>query len=66
MRILIVEDERIIAESLAKTLETEGFESKIAGGINDMYNKLEAFSPDLILLDLMLPDGNSLNEIQQL
>lgn len=64
MRILIVEDERIIAESLAKALETEGFESKIAGGINDMYNKLEAFSPDLILLDLMLPDGNSLNEIQ--
>ncbi|HCI30088.1 MAG TPA: DNA-binding response regulator [Fervidobacterium sp.] len=66
MRILIVEDERIIAESLAKALETEGFECKIAGGINDMYNKLEAFSPDLILLDLMLPDGNSLNEIQQL
>lgn len=66
MRILVVEDERIIAENLAKALETEGFECKIAGGINDMYNKLEAFSPDLILLDLMLPDGNSLNEIQQL
>lgn len=66
MKILIVEDERILAENLQKTLKMEGFDSDIANGINDMYRKLDKNDYDLILLDLMLPDGNSINEIQTL
>lgn len=66
MRVLVVEDEKVIAESLLKLLETEGFECKYASGINEMYNVLEVFNPDVILLDLMLPDGNALNEIQEI
>ncbi|MGB9614373.1 MAG: response regulator transcription factor [Fervidobacterium sp.] len=66
MNVLIVEDERVIAESLQRLLKSEGFDCDLAGGINEMYKKLENNTYDVILLDLMLPDGNAINEIQTL
>jgi DNA-binding response OmpR family regulator len=55
-RVLIVEDEPAIAESLDYALGREGFETQTAGS----YAKAEAARawPTLIILDLMLPDGN--------
>src|ERR1044071_4491774 len=55
-RILIVEDEPAIAESLDYALRREGFSTQTAG----TYAKAEAARawPTLIVLDLMLPDGN--------
>lgn len=55
-RVLIVEDEPAIAESLDYALAREGFETRTAG----TYAKAEAGRawPTLIVLDLMLPDGN--------
>ncbi|MFN3328583.1 MAG: response regulator transcription factor, partial [Fervidobacterium pennivorans] len=66
MKSLIVEDERIIAENLQKVLRFEGFEADIVSGINEMYKRLEQDKYDVILLDLMLPDGNAVNEIQNI
>jgi two-component system catabolic regulation response regulator CreB len=55
-RVLIVEDEPAIAESLDYALRREGFMTQTAG----TYAKAEAARawPTLIILDLMLPDGN--------
>jgi len=55
-RVLIVEDEPAIAESLDYALRREGFETQTAA----TYAKAEAGRawPTLIILDLMLPDGN--------
>jgi two-component system catabolic regulation response regulator CreB len=55
-RVLIVEDEPAIAESLDYALRREGFATQTAG----TYAKAEAARtwPTLIVLDLMLPDGN--------
>lgn len=55
-RVLIVEDEPAIAESLDYALRREGFETRTAA----TYVKAEAERgwPALIVLDLMLPDGN--------
>lgn len=64
MRILIVEDERTIAENLQKVLKLEGFDADIAKDINQMHNKLEQGDYSILLLDLMLPDGNAINEVQ--
>ncbi|MDP4146022.1 MAG: response regulator transcription factor [Bacillota bacterium] len=55
-KILIIEDETPIADLLAYSLTKEGFITCIA---NDGYNGLkniETFNPDMILLDIMLPD----------
>lgn len=54
-RILIIEDERSLAEVLTYNLEKEGFEVTTAADGQDGVRKAQASPPDMILLDLMLP-----------
>lgn len=54
-KILIVEDETGVAEAIAYALEQEGFETAIAGDGQEALDAFEDTSPDLVVLDLMLP-----------
>jgi two-component system, OmpR family, response regulator RegX3 len=56
--ILLVEDEPAIAEPLVDSLEREGFALEVAGTVADGIEEAARLRPDLILLDLMLPDGS--------
>jgi two-component system, OmpR family, response regulator RegX3 len=56
--ILLVEDEPAIAEPLAETLTREGFHLEVAGTAAGAVDAFASVRPDLILLDLMLPDGS--------
>jgi DNA-binding response OmpR family regulator len=56
--ILLVEDEPAIAEPLAETLTREGFHLEVAGTVAEALESVARAHPDLILLDLMLPDGS--------
>ena len=53
--VLIVEDEKHIAELLQLYLEKEGFAVTIAADGEQGLSKFRAIGPDLVLLDLMLP-----------
>lgn len=53
--ILIAEDEKPIAESLAYCLQKEGFETFLAHDGKEALNSFKEVDPDLVLLDLMLP-----------
>ena len=55
-RILIVEDERKIARYLALELEHEGYEVDSAGDGRTGLERALSWDPDLIILDLMLPE----------
>ena len=55
-RVLIVEDEPRIAEVLARYLEAEGFVVERAKDGKEALALFRSFEPDLILLDLMLPE----------
>jgi len=57
-RILLVEDESSIAEPFAEALVREGFEPILARTAADALRLARCAAPDLILLDLMLPDGD--------
>lgn len=57
-RILIVEDEASIAEPLASALEREGFAPARATTAAEALKLARSAAPDLVLLDLMLPDGD--------
>jgi two-component system, OmpR family, response regulator RegX3 len=57
-RILVVEDEQAIAEPLAESLEREGFQPEIAETRAKAEESLRRGEPDLVLLDVMLPDGD--------
>ena len=63
--ILLVEDERSIREPLAEALRSEGFETSVAGTAAEAL-ELAAQAPDLILLDVMLPDGSGFDVCREL
>src|SRR6476469_5530941 len=55
-RVLVVDDERNIADVVAMALRYQGFDVQTAGDGHDALKGVEAFRPDLIVLDVMLPD----------
>ncbi len=60
-QILIVEDETVFARAVEKRLSRAGYKCQIAGDLKTAVEKLDTFSPDLILLDMRLPDGSGLD-----
>ncbi|EGQ26079.1 DNA-binding response regulator [Sporosarcina newyorkensis 2681] len=57
-RILIVDDESDLRHLMETALMKEGFsEIKTAGSVREGWEQFEASSPDIAILDIMLPDG---------
>lgn len=66
-RILVIEDERPIAQSLAYNLKREGFDVSMANdGAEGLKMALATPPPSLILLDLMLPSMSGLDVCREL
>ncbi|PYC68797.1 DNA-binding response regulator [Micromonospora arborensis] len=59
-RVLVVEDERTIAESIAARLRAEGFTVQIAADGPSAVAQFHAGQPDLVVLDVMLPGFDGL------
>jgi two-component system phosphate regulon response regulator PhoB len=64
--ILIVEDEADLRDMLSESLEQAGHDTLTAGTIGEARLKLEDSSPDLLLLDWMLPDASGLQWLRQI
>lgn len=57
-RILIVDDEQDLCQLVKTSLTKEGFsEIEMAGTIEGGWKRFQAFEPNLVILDVMLPDG---------
>ena len=54
-RIMIVEDDPVIAGSMSKFIAGWGHEVHIAKNLRDIMPEFEAFGPQLMLLDISLP-----------
>jgi two-component system phosphate regulon response regulator PhoB len=65
-RILVVEDEVDLSSSLAYALNANGYEAQIAGRGELAIQALDTFKPDLVLLDIMLPDMSGLEICRKL
>lgn len=59
-RALIVEDETLFAAAVRKRLEKAGLHCSVVGTLAEAYRHLDASEPELVLLDLRLPDGSGL------
>ncbi|MBU3674494.1 MAG: response regulator transcription factor [Solirubrobacteraceae bacterium] len=57
-RILVVEDEFSISEPFSRLLAREGFDPVVAPTVSEALDEFTRQRPDLILLDLNLPDGD--------
>lgn len=56
--VLLVEDEQSIADPFARALERKGFRTAVARTAADALALNARFAPDIVLLDLALPDGD--------
>jgi len=56
VRVLVVDDEAYITDLVATALRYEGFEAVAAGSGREALSLVESFRPQLIVLDVMLPD----------
>ena len=65
-RVLIIEDEPGLAESVRYALETEGFDVIVAATGTAGLDLARSAGPDLILLDLMLPELSGLDVCRQI
>ncbi|MGH4119166.1 response regulator [Clostridium sp.] len=65
-KILIIEDEKAIAELICYGLKKEGFEPYITNDGQTAFRILKDFKPDLVLLDLMLPDIGGLDVCKEI
>jgi len=60
-KVLLVEDEAALAESIAYNLEREGYTVEIAGDGDGALERFRAQAPAIVILDLMLPKVSGLD-----
>ena len=65
-RILVIDDEPDIRESLETLLTGENYKVELAGNATEGQKKLETSSYDLILLDLMMPDKSGMQVLEEI
>ena len=67
MKILVVDDERAVRESLRRALELEGYEIELAADGREALERLEAESqPDALILDVLMPGVDGLEVCRRL
>ncbi|HEV3377771.1 MAG TPA: response regulator transcription factor [Thermoleophilaceae bacterium] len=64
--ILMVEDEESITVPLSEALAREGFDTEVAGTVAEALKLAASVDPDLVLLDVMLPDGSGYDVCREL
>jgi len=65
-RVLIVEDERWLAHQQATTLRNAGYETAVAGHGVSAIGAIDTFSPDCIVLDILLPASTGFTLLHEL
>jgi DNA-binding response OmpR family regulator len=66
MKILIVEDEKILSMVLEEKFKDEAFDTKVAADGEEAMAFAASFSPDIILLDLILPKKDGFEVLKEL
>ena len=65
MRLLLVEDDPYLQENLVRSLSRRGLQVTSASTAAQAVSVWQSLRPDVVLLDLTLPDGDGLNVVSQ-
>jgi len=65
-RVLVVDDEPVLVDTIRYNLRREGYEVQVANDGNEVIKLAQSASPDLVVLDLMLPGIDGLEVCRQL
>ena len=66
MKLLLIEDDASLREIMQRALKSEGYIVESAGTYFEACDKIAGYSYDCIMLDIMLPDGNGLQLLEQI
>jgi len=66
IKVAIIEDDIAIVQMYRTKFESEGYEVETAGDGRTGLDLIESFDPNIILLDLMMPNMSGLDMLQQL
>jgi len=64
-KVLIIEDEEILIDIYKEKFSSEGFDVSLADNIKDGLKVTREKKPDIVLLDLLLPDENGLAYLRE-
>lgn len=66
MKILIIEDEKVLSDSILSYLKAEKYLCEQAFDYNDALMKVRLYDYDCVLLDLTLPGGDGLDILRDI
>jgi two-component system response regulator MprA len=66
MKILVVDDERAVRDSLRRALELEGYEIDLAADGREALAQLDQSQPDMLILDVLMPGVDGLEVCRRL
>ena len=64
--ILVVDDDRTVGEVLLKYLQRSELDGRHVETAADLLTELDTMQPDLLVLDVMLPDGDGMSLCSQI
>jgi two-component system, response regulator RegA len=64
--ILVVDDDELLRQQLARAFERRGLEVRAASGLQEAQRLIEEDSPELAVVDLKMPDGSGLKLVELL
>jgi DNA-binding response OmpR family regulator len=64
--ILIIEDNHAILDVITLILQSEAYKVRALHRSEDMMKNIDAFKPDLVILDIMLPDADGRELLSQI
>jgi len=65
-KVLLIEDHQFLSELYAKNLKRRDYDVEIANDGEDGLAKVKSFKPDVILLDLIMPDMSGIEVLKEL
>ncbi|MBF0707418.1 sigma-54-dependent transcriptional regulator [Guptibacillus hwajinpoensis] len=65
VKVGIIDDETTLRLTLQMFLEDEGYEVRVASTLEEGWTLVDEFSPQVLLLDIRLPDGNGLDTLHK-
>jgi DNA-binding response OmpR family regulator len=66
MKVLVVDDNRLLAETIQAMLENDGIEVMSAGDGLDGYSTYLLFKPDIVITDIQMPQKNGMEMMQRI
>jgi DNA-binding response OmpR family regulator len=64
MKLLVIEDEKELAENILSYLQNENYTCELAFSFREAQQKIEVTDYECIVLDITLPDGSGLQLLQ--